>query len=235
MVPVGEPKSPTLITTKSPRRRWSRSSSELNLLSSPLSPTTSRAAGSGRGKLGGWASARDLFSLASANDLSIGSLDSSKDGEDVVGVVLVGCFKTTPSGSPKKSVRFDSVSIREHSVILGSNPAVTCGAPIELGWNHVNETVLPVDVFDHIRQGQRRRRKHLLLPVDIRARWLLEAGHSLFEIADATMEAQMTKRKRYESAQVKNWERLEQAVEATGKTIRKIVNYKQRTDTARTA
>jgi hypothetical protein len=204
-------------------------------MSSPLSPVTSR----GRGKLGGWASARDLFSLTSPIDVSIGSLDSSKEDGDDDDVVMVvagdSCFKTSPSGSSQKSVRFDSVSIREHSVVLGSNPAVTCGAPIELGWKHVNETILTVDVFDQIRLGQRRRRKQLLLPVDIRARLLLDAGHSLYEIIDATMEAQTTKRLRYESAQMKNWERLEQAVEATGKTIRKIVKYKQRTDTARTA
>ena len=65
--------------------------------------------------------------------------------------------------SPKmmrKTVKFGSLRIREHAVVLGDHPCCSAGCPLELGWEHESETELAVDDYETSR-SERRSRKEL--------------------------------------------------------------------------
>jgi len=106
-----------------------------------------------------------------------------------------------------KKVCFDDVHIREYGFILGDNPAVSKGAPLQIDWDYHNEDVIDVDIFEHCREPVRRHRKKIVLSGRKRAKILLNAGHTVEEIADMTLQCQLAKKQRVES--IKNagsWE-----------------------------
>jgi hypothetical protein len=47
-----------------------------------------------------------------------------------------------------KTVTFGDLSIRSHAVILGDHPFCSAGCPLELAWDHNEETVVPIDEFE---------------------------------------------------------------------------------------
>jgi hypothetical protein len=80
----------------------------------------------------------------------------------------------SPPSSPKrrpKSVKFGSLKIREHSVVLGDHPCCSAGCPLELGWEHESETELALDDYETSR-SERRPRKELRTTWLERREWL---------------------------------------------------------------
>lgn len=76
--------------------------------------------------------------------------------------------------SPKmmrKTVKFGSLRIREHAVVLGDHPCCSAGCPLELGWEHESETELAVDDYETSR-SERRSRKELRTTWLERREWL---------------------------------------------------------------
>ncbi|CAB9505222.1 expressed unknown protein [Seminavis robusta] len=98
-----------------------------------------------------------------------------------------------------KKVCFDDVHIREYAIVLGDNPAVSKGAPLQITWDYHNEDVIDVDIFEQCREPVRRHRKKIVLSARKRAKILLGAGHTVEEIADMTLQCQNSKRQRVES------------------------------------
>jgi hypothetical protein len=47
-----------------------------------------------------------------------------------------------------KTVTFGDLRIRSHGVILGDHPFCSAGCPLELAWDHNEETVVPIDEFE---------------------------------------------------------------------------------------
>lgn len=132
-----------------------------------------------------------------------------------------------------KKVCFDDVHIREYGFILGDNPAVSKGAPLQIDWDYHNEDVIDVDIFEHCREPVRRHRKKIVLSARKRAKILLSAGHTVEEIADMTLQCQVAKKHRVES--VKNagaWEIgnlnvnladfMSGTAEVTGRTLKMV-------------
>ena len=95
-------------------------------------------------------------------------------------------------------VDFDSLTIREYPVILGDNPNVSSGAPLSLGWEYHEQPKRNIDMYEYTRK-ERRPRKHLAIPVEVRGQILLKMGYSIEELAMATMESEEIKRQRVES------------------------------------
>lgn len=54
-------------------------------------------------------------------------------------------------------VKFSSVHIHEHSLILGDNPAVSRGVPLTLAWEPCGSKVFSVDEYEERGQSKRRR------------------------------------------------------------------------------
>lgn len=106
------------------------------------------------------------------------------------------------TSSANKSVTFGSLTILEFPIILGENPAVSGGAPVELGWVLMNRyTHRELQLYEYMRCDQRRHgRKNLLtMSVPDRARLLMESGYSIEQIAGAVMRVEEIQKQRSES------------------------------------
>jgi hypothetical protein len=81
---------------------------------------------------------------------------------------------------------------------------------------------MDVETFELFRDGKRRRNKQLYLPVEDRAAMLLSRGYSLDKIVKRVMEMEEIKKSRTESLKMNGWERMNIAIDAAGKTLRKL-------------
>eukprot|EP00571_Detonula_confervacea_P009593 CAMPEP_0172316558 /NCGR_PEP_ID=MMETSP1058-20130122/28666_1 /TAXON_ID=83371 /ORGANISM="Detonula confervacea, Strain CCMP 353" /LENGTH=584 /DNA_ID=CAMNT_0013030895 /DNA_START=155 /DNA_END=1906 /DNA_ORIENTATION=- len=111
---------------------------------------------------------------------------------------------TTIRGAPSspktnRSVQFSTVSIWYHHIILGNNPFVTSGPPLELAWEHepgATESDIPIDRYETSRSPHRRSEWDLILSRGERESRLLESGFTREEIAAAIRETSRVKAQR---------------------------------------
>ncbi|KAG7353937.1 hypothetical protein IV203_035199 [Nitzschia inconspicua] len=129
------------------------------------------------------------------------------------------------------SPRFDVVTIYEFQLSIGDNPATREGCPIALSSKCVNKETIDVDIFESMREGNRRKSKNLYVPVEDRAAMLLSRGYSLDQIVKRVLEMDEIKKSRSESLKMNGWERMNIAIDAAGKTLRKLnLNKKQKAE-----
>ena len=70
----------------------------------------------------------------------------------------------TPKHSVKKNVHWGDLIVFEFPNQLGDNPAVSGGAPLTIGWNHVAVNVVTIEYNEYMRfNTPRRKRKDLML------------------------------------------------------------------------
>ena len=117
-----------------------------------------------------------------------------------------------------KAVSFGDVTVLQFPVVLGNNPAVSAGCPIEIGWEHIAEEIQKLEIYEYMREGQRRSdRKRLVISVLDRAKLLMRAGYSLEEISGAVLIVQELQRQRAESLKGTAGEAFKDLVGKTGK------------------
>ena len=97
--------------------------------------------------------------------------------------------------TPKKSVSFHQVSIREYPRTIGDNPEVGLGCPIGLSWEYHELATEEIDAYESSR-GQRKSSTQMRLHPTTRHRMMLAAGASKEEIKTATKEAVKVQRRR---------------------------------------
>lgn len=76
----------------------------------------------------------------------------------VENVSQIGGFTSRKGKIPTKiakAVRFATVTVHEHPIIIGCNPAVSSGVPITIAWKSVSSRQLPVDDFECDRYKER--------------------------------------------------------------------------------
>jgi hypothetical protein len=107
--------------------------------------------------------------------------------------ILKSSSTTDPAASSsaknnnQKNVRFDCLIIKEFPIELGDNVPKS-GAPVIMSQTACRSLVINVEHFESIRPP-RRHRKSLILTTTARTERLLLAGHSVEEIANATLMA----------------------------------------------
>ena len=111
--------------------------------------------------------------------------------ETVVDTTSNISIKTTP----KKSVSFHQVSIREYPRTIGDNPEVGLGCPITLSWNYHQCDTEGIDTYESSR-GQRKSSTQMRLHPNTRYRMMLAAGASKKDIEAAAKEAAKVQRQR---------------------------------------
>ncbi len=116
-----------------------------------------------------------------------------------------------------KQVSFGNLTIHEHALELGDNPACSSGAPLTIGWKAQSSSTRNLDLYEYMRGERRHGRKQLVIPVQDRAHLLLTAGYSLNKIADATLAVEEVKKQRSESLKGGNLERFGNILEKTGR------------------
>jgi hypothetical protein len=124
--------------------------------------------------------------------------------------------------SDNKQVRFGDLTIREYPMELGEHPCCSAGAPVQLGWKPQSVSMRNLDLYEFVRE--RRGRKELAIPIQIRGIILLQAGYSLEEIGNAAMEVAKIKKLRSETLKKQGWDRANIILETTGKLPRGILN-----------
>jgi hypothetical protein len=69
------------------------------------------------------------------------------------------------STSMRKQLAWGDITIYEFSSILGDNPAVSNGSPLQISWNYDMKHTLDVDFYEFLRQNNnpRRRKKELIM------------------------------------------------------------------------
>uniref|UniRef100_A0A7S4K9D1 Uncharacterized protein n=1 Tax=Odontella aurita TaxID=265563 RepID=A0A7S4K9D1_9STRA len=56
----------------------------------------------------------------------------------------------------RKTVRFSTVHIREHEIVIGDSPSCDTGIPISLGWGYASSLNTKVDSYERSREGVRK-------------------------------------------------------------------------------
>lgn len=125
-----------------------------------------------------------------------------------------------------KSVSFGNVIIFTHPIILGDNPSVSCGAPIQIGWELIRTEIRNLEMFEYTHQDRRRGRYELKIAVERRGRMLLRAGYSIHEIGEAAVNAGKIRKERADTLQYQGWDRITLAMLGTGKLSKGVTILK---------
>jgi hypothetical protein len=127
------------------------------------------------------------------------------------------------STSSSKQVLFSEVIITEYPMRLGDNPSCSNGAPVTIGWEPQGTQTRNLEMYEYTRRP-RRTRKQLHMSVHRRGHLLINAGHSLEEIGNATMQVQLDRKHRADSLSSHgNWDRVKELLETTGKLPKGIL------------
>eukprot|EP00567_Pseudictyota_dubia_P017934 CAMPEP_0197464748 /NCGR_PEP_ID=MMETSP1175-20131217/64183_1 /TAXON_ID=1003142 /ORGANISM="Triceratium dubium, Strain CCMP147" /LENGTH=905 /DNA_ID=CAMNT_0043000739 /DNA_START=212 /DNA_END=2929 /DNA_ORIENTATION=- len=123
-------------------------------------------------------------------------------------------------------VSFSHISVRKYPIILGDHPVCSNGPPVTMGWRFRAETPVDVDEYESTRP-ERRKPWDLIMPPEKRRTILIEeAGHTEWEIREATRGAKEVKKQRHKSARGIC---IQEAIEATERTFRVLrINNKSR-------
>ena len=109
----------------------------------------------------------------------------------------MGSLDSSPDSSPlrKVTIGFSSITIREHPVIPGENPGVSCGVPLTLDWEHVFEDKFDLDEFES-NKTQKRRQVEMKIPASKRADMLRKNGFGWVDIQKSIKQANISRHKR---------------------------------------
>ena len=94
---------------------------------------------------------------------------------------------------------FTNVDIREYQLVPGSNPSVSNGPPVELGWAHTELTSVDLEQWERIRDGRRRLQAQMRIPSDVRKGLLVHHGNGQKAIRDATRNAVVARKQRIQT------------------------------------
>ncbi|CAB9496602.1 expressed unknown protein [Seminavis robusta] len=141
-----------------------------------------------------------------------------------------GQSRSAQNSSMLLKVHFDVVHLREYGMVLGENPAVSHGAPVQLDWDTQEEhDPVPIDNYEKARSLWRAKdRRGFLMNAHKRVKILFAAGYTIDEIAKATMEMKELRQLRAESLKTQGLVTsvimglLSGAAETTGNTVRAV-------------
>lgn len=109
--------------------------------------------------------------------------DTSESNRPSTKVALT--ITESPSNSQKR-VQWGSIEFLTHNIILGRNPSVTSGPPLEIGWKLLDKKKLDIDLYESLLR--RRTKLDLILPRLEREERLREEGYSRGEIREVVAE-----------------------------------------------
>lgn len=106
-------------------------------------------------------------------------------------------FDSSPDAKSlrKVTIDFSSITIREHPVIPGENPGVSCGVPLTLDWEHDFEDKFDLDEFES-NKTHKRRQVEMKIPASKRADMLRKNGFGWVDIQKSIKQANISRHKR---------------------------------------
>ena len=132
--------------------------------------------------------------LTEKSDSKIPSVDHSTDTNDTQ--------HSDGSNSPNRSrcVSFSTCEIHSFKMVLGDNPGVQIGLPIQLGPESDETNIIDIDTYEDCRDGKRKKGKDLSISFYERLRLLRMSGYSDDELARRLDEVEKTKKNRERSS-----------------------------------
>lgn len=109
-------------------------------------------------------------------------------------------FIESSSSKCNTIVKFGIVTVREYHVIPGDNPSVSAGPPLTIDWNPVNTYSASINTFEEFRDGKRRDQSHMEMSSSMRELFLLEQGHTMHSIEEASKQASLIRSQRIQTA-----------------------------------
>jgi len=98
--------------------------------------------------------------------------------------------------SVEKSVSFSTVDVRDYSLCLGDNPAVSRGAAISLDWGYDDERTYEINNYECDRTKHRRSAEALKITSIERIHLLKDIGYSRGQIKEQTQKTHRDKERR---------------------------------------
>ena len=133
------------------------------------------------------------------------------------------------SGSPTTlsptcaNVQFSDVTIQEYSIQPGVNPGGNKGCPLTIGWNPISSVTLNLDIYEKVRDRNRRSSSQLNLVSAHREQILQGLGHSKQAIMTGTKAANQTRRNRYQTIARLKSSKSQEMLEALRKNVHNFV------------
>lgn len=131
------------------------------------------------------------------------------------------------SGAERLEVSFSTVEVREYPIILGDNPAVSEGPPMEIGWRHFDEQLWSFEVFEKT-HPPRRSYLEMNVPMDIRIQILQRCGESYKSIIQRSKAVKAMRIKRLETTQQLYKAKSEERLEKVGRGLRNLFSDKKK-------
>lgn len=119
------------------------------------------------------------------------------------------------------SVSFDRLQIRTYCRAVGDNPCVRSGAPVSLGWEYNVGANMSVDEYEQKRPS-RRQGPQMVMPRLERERVLLDHGFSRADLRDAVRSVTATKKKRLQTVNNLNMQKMEEMFENTKRGLKNV-------------
>jgi hypothetical protein len=119
------------------------------------------------------------------------------------------CLRNGRSYEPKVKVSFSEVTVYEFPVVLGDNPSCSNGCPIALGgFEHISKYSEDFDFYNYRRLGQRKSKRMLLIPPEVRTQMLIARGYPFEDVVDGAFEVIRVQELRMESLQTYKWNEI---------------------------
>jgi hypothetical protein len=123
----------------------------------------------------------------------------------------------------QRSVRWSTIEFHNHEVVLGDHPCVDDGPPLSIGWKSIGRDERSIDTYENERP-ERRRNSELIVPPEIRQRWLIESGYTRSEIKDCLLELAYIQESRRKNAMMNTpWEKVKRRLAATCRAARPTI------------
>ena len=101
----------------------------------------------------------------------------------------------------RKHVTFHEIQIYEFPVIIGDNPAISCGPPLSIGWYCYSTKTMKLDIYESTRRARRKTTKaDLVISETKRIKRLKGAGFTDNQIDRATELANKIRKSRRDNS-----------------------------------
>ena len=138
------------------------------------------------------------------------------------------------TGRRKKTVTFDSVTVRHYPMTLGDHPMCSYGVPVQLDWEYHERGVYPVDEYEQAFPQNSNKKKNnnkmqqMVLTHYQRCGILERAGFSDEEIRRVQHECTCLKRQRSKTLLMSPANQVQEAVQDMGEKVTKMLKRKGR-------
>ena len=127
---------------------------------------------------------------------------------------------TGKSMSPKPSVQFGRVTIRQYNSILDANPACSSGAAISIGWDYQEFQAIDIESYESTRL--RREKGVGRLSGKRRAKILLRLGYSEEEIGQAVRSISKARSQRDQSTKNSGFNKFDDTIQSAARRFKSL-------------